>query len=96
MMRVKYVGPNIGVTGLFDGNVYEVSEIVPSENGVLRVVDEDLDNWNWKEDPNWLPGYLYSALEPQDPTKEYEGAKFYIVEDEDGKLAELGLTAEPA
>ena len=42
MMRVKYIGPNIGVDGLFNGGVYEVLE-VDELTGMLRIIDESGD-----------------------------------------------------
>ena len=93
-MKVKYVGPQIGATGLYDGETYNVSEI--EEFGALRVVDEDKDNWNWDNRPDWLPGYLYSPTEPKAFFGEYKGGKFYIVEDdENGSLAKLGVLPLP-
>ena len=38
-MKVKYIGPDIGVDGLFDGNIYQVLE-VDELTGALRIVDE--------------------------------------------------------
>ena len=94
-MRVKYVGPNIGVTGLYDGEVYTVSEICPV-SGALRVVDEDQSNWNYDNDPDWKPGYLYSPTNPR-PTAmpEQSPGTFYIVDDEDGLLAKAGVPPLP-
>ena len=89
-MRIKYIGPDMGATGPRNGGVYDVTEIVDEAAGVIRVVDECLSDFNYDDDPNWLPGYLYSATEP------FEYGKFYIVEDdENGSLAKLGLTPAP-
>lgn len=73
-MRVKYTGPNIGIDGLFDGNVYEVLE-VDEVTGALRVVDESGED------------YLYHPQSPQPIAGKYAGGKFEIVEDdENGSL----------
>ena len=87
-MKVKYVGPNIGVTGLTDGKIYEVVEVDPLI-GALRVIDDDLDDFNFDNDPEWKPGYLYSptAPGPADDPDQPRG-KFLIVEDDErGSLA---------
>ena len=95
MMKVKYIGSNIGVTGLIDGNVYEVSE-VDVVIGALRVIDEDQSNWNYKDDPNWKPGYLYSPTNPRPiAVPEQEPGKFFIVEDENNQLKDIGVLPMP-
>jgi len=95
MMKVKYIGQNIGVTGLYNGEIYEVSE-VDLEAGILRVVDEDQSDWNYDDDPDWKPGYLYSATAPRPvAVREQEPGKFFIVEDEDGQLAKAGVPPLP-
>jgi hypothetical protein len=95
MMRVKYVGKNIGVTGLYGGNTYEVSEI-DEVSGALRVVDEDKSNWNYDNEPDWKPGYLYSPTAPRPLcVPEQAPGKFYIVEDdENGSLAKAGVAKQ--
>ena len=95
MMKVKYIGPNIGVTGLIDGNVYEVSE-VDMVIGALRVVGEDQSDWNYDNDQNWKPGYLYSPTKPRPiAIPEQEPGKFFIVEDENNQLKDIGVLPMP-
>lgn len=69
MMRVKYIGPNIGVDGLFNGGVYEVLE-VDELTGMLRIIDESGED------------YLYSPTKPRPIAGEYAGGRFEIVEDD--------------
>jgi len=95
MMKVKYVGPSIGVTGVYNGKIYEVNEI-DSKGGFLRVIDEDQSDWNYDNDPDWKPGYLYSATAPRPlavPTQ--KPGRFFIVEDEDGQLEKAGVLPLP-
>lgn len=91
-MKVKYLGPMTGVTGLYDGGIYEVTAIREVlGNAMLQVVDEDQSDFNYDDDPNWKPGYLYSPTQPKATCGEYMGGKFYIVEDENGQLAAAGV-----
>ena len=89
----------MGATGPRNGGVYDVTEIVDETAGIIRVVAEDHTDYNYDNDPNWLPGYKYSATNPKlsgSIDKVYSGGKFYIVEDdENGSLAKLGLTPAP-
>lgn len=68
-MRVKYIGPNIGIDGLFDNGVYEVLE-VDEVSGALRIVDESGED------------YLYSPVRPKAFTGKYKGGCFQIIEDD--------------
>lgn len=67
-MKVKYIGPNIGVEGLFDGGIYEVLE-VDELSGAFRLIDESGED------------YLYSPVRPKPLTGKYQGGHFEIVED---------------
>lgn len=69
-MKVKYLGPNIGIDGLFDGNEYDVLS-VDEVTGYLAVVDESGED------------YLYHPKRPQPIAGEYKGGRFEIVEDDD-------------
>ena len=85
MMKVKYKGPNMGATGPRDGGVYEVKEVYNADGKrALALIDENAD----KE------AYWYSATAPTlngGPGVTYAGGRFFIVEDENGQLAEAGL-----
>lgn len=83
-MRVKYIGPDIGATGLTGDNIYEVTEIDPL-TGALRIKDDDpagFDDWD-DEAEGCLPGYLYSPTKPQAACGDYQGGRFEIVEDDE-------------
>jgi hypothetical protein len=74
-MKVKYIGQNIGIDGLFNGGIYEVVE-VDELTGALRIIDESGED------------YLYSPTRPKALCGEYMGGRFEIVEDdENGTLA---------
>ena len=72
-MKVKYIGPDIGIDGLFDGNIYEVVEI-DELSGALRIIDESGED------------YLYDPKKPKAFTGTYKGGKFEIVSDIDDTL----------
>ena len=75
-MKVKYIGPNIGVDGLFNNGIYDVLE-VDELSGAFRIVDESGED------------YLYSPIEPKPIAGEYKGGMFEIVEDDEfGSLNE--------
>ena len=69
-MKVKYIGENIGIDGLFNGNIYEVIEI-EKEIGALRIIDESGED------------YLYSPSKPKSAAGEYKGGKFEVIEDDE-------------
>lgn len=74
-MKVRYIGPDIGIDGLFNNGVYEVLE-VDEISGALRIIDESGED------------YLYSPIRPKSLGGEYKGGRFEIVEDdENGSLA---------
>ena len=80
-MKVKYIGPDIGATGLTNGKIYVVSEI-DELTGALRILDDDpmgFDDW----DLDCPPGYLYSPVRPKALNGEYKGGKFEIIEDDE-------------
>lgn len=72
-MTVRYIGPNIGIDGLFNGNTYEVVEI-DELSGALRIVDESGED------------YLYDPKKPRPIACEYQDGRFEIVTDRDGQL----------
>lgn len=69
-MKVKYIGPNIGIDGLFDGGVYEVLRI-DELSGAFRLIDESGED------------YLYSPVKPKPLSGKYQGGRFEIVEDDE-------------
>lgn len=69
-MKVRYIGPDIGVDGLVNGKEYQVLG-VDSLSGYLEVVDESGED------------YLYHPKKPQAIAGEYKGGKFEIVEDDE-------------
>lgn len=76
MMRVKYVGPDIGVDGLKNNGVYEVIA-VDEFTSMLRIIDESGED------------YLYSPNKPKAIASSYEGGKFEIVSDPDNVLSDI-------
>lgn len=70
-MKVKYIGPRIGATGLDPDGIYEVLE-VDELTGALRIIDESREPC----------GYLYSPIKPQALCGKYQGGRFEIVEDD--------------
>ncbi len=78
-MKVRYIGPDIGIDGLFNGHVYDVLR-VDELTGYLAVVDESGED------------YLYHPQKPQAIAWRYEGGRFEIVEDDElGTLHEAIL-----
>ena len=76
-MKVRYLGPDIGIDGLFNGGGYEVIEYEEGI-GALRIIDESGED------------YLYSPKRPKPLALDYQGGKFEIVEDdENGTLAKI-------
>lgn len=69
-MKVKYIGPDIGIDGLFNNGIYEVLN-VDELTGYLAVVDESGED------------YLYHPKKPQAIADKYYGGIFEIVEDDD-------------
>lgn len=69
MMKVKYVGADIGIDGLKNNGIYEVLEI-DELTGMLRIVDESGEE------------YLYSPTKPKAVAGSYNGGKFEIIEDD--------------
>lgn len=80
-MKVKYIGPNIGVDGLFNNGVYEVVEI-DETSGLLRIIDESGDD------------YLYSPTKPQAIAGEYKGGRFEVVEDDKDRNLSKAIAGE--
>nr|DAG16918.1 MAG TPA: hypothetical protein [Caudoviricetes sp.] len=84
-MKVKYKGPNMGATGPQNDGVYEVTKVYRT-NGkwALALIDENADG----------EAYQYSATAPTlngGPGITYAEGRFYIVEDENGRLAQAGV-----
>lgn len=71
-MKVKYIGPNIGIDGLIDGHIYDVLCVDPL-TGYLSVIDESGED------------YLYHPKKPQAIAGNYGGGRFEIVEDDENK-----------
>lgn len=69
-MKVRYVGPRIGVDGLRDNGIYDVLA-VDDLTGYLSVVDESGED------------YLYHPVKPQPIAGTYKGGRFEIIEDDD-------------
>jgi hypothetical protein len=69
-MKVRYLGPDIGVDGLVNGHEYEVL-CVDQLSGYLSVIDESGED------------YLYHPQKPQAIAADYEGGRFEIVEDDE-------------
>ncbi len=77
-MKVKYIGPDIGVDGLFNGNIYEVI-CVDELTGYLSIIDESGED------------YLYHPQRPQPIAGEYQGGYFEIVEDNEEKCLKKAI-----
>lgn len=69
-MKVRYLGPDIGVDGLVNGKEYEVVS-VNEFCGYLAVIDESGED------------YLYHPKRPQAICGEYRGGRFEIVTDDE-------------
>lgn len=67
--KVRYLGPDLGVDGLFNNNIYKVVEI-DALSGALRILDESGED------------YLYSPVKPKLLSDKYQGGKFIVVEDD--------------
>ena len=72
-MKVRYVGPDIGIDGLKNNKIYTVLE-VDELTGYFRIIDESGED------------YLYHPNEPQAIAGEYQGGHFEIVEDKNDVL----------
>jgi hypothetical protein len=89
-MKVKDIGESFGAFGLTDGEVYECTE-VDELTGALRIVT-DPNDWNYNNDPDWKPGYLFSSVNPRPFSGQSPGGRFEIVEDDEkGTLAKAIL-----
>jgi hypothetical protein len=91
-MKLLYRGESFGVAGLTDGKEYVCLGV---EGGgdfgpMLRVVDDDEDDWNYDSRPDWLPGYLYSPVNPGPLDGNLRGGVWEVVEDDEyGTLAKV-------
>lgn len=80
-MKVRYVGENIGVDGLVNGNSYEVIEL-EREFGAIRLIDESGED------------YLYSLSKPKSAAGEYKGGKFEVIEDDEKNSIQRALNGD--
>ena len=67
-MKVRYVGPDLGVTSLTNNKIYECIGV---EGDYLRIIDND------EED------YIYPAKNPYMPMYPEIRGKFEIIEDDE-------------
>lgn len=77
-MKVRYVGESFGIVQLTNGKVYECTE-VDEVSGMLRIIDDE----GPEENPGYLPGYLYSPINPRPLDGSGPGGKWEIVEDDE-------------
>jgi hypothetical protein len=82
-MKVKFIGESFDAAGPTDGKIYECLGV---EDGgdfgpLLRIIDDDLDDWNYDDSPDWKPGYLYSPFNPAPLDGSSPGGIWEIVED---------------
>lgn len=77
VLKVKYLGPNIGVTMLTNDKIYEVLGI---ECGMLRIRDDDPDDET---------GYLYDLINPGTIDGKITGKFIIIEDDEKGTLGKI-------
>ena len=77
-MKVRYCGPNIGIDGLRDKQIYEVL-FVDGITGYLSVVDESGED------------YLYHPRKPQAIAGEYKGGRFEIIEDSPDEMLKKAI-----
>lgn len=78
-MIVKYLGPDIGIDGLFDQKEYAVIEIDPF-SGMLRILDESGED------------YLYHPTRPKAFAGEYKGGKFEMIQDDSNQSLQKAMS----
>ena len=81
-MEVRYIGSTFGVAGLTNGRAYECLE-ADGQARMLRIIDDDMDDWNYDDNPDWKPGYLYSAVHPSPSDGSSSGGHWEIIEDDE-------------
>lgn len=89
-MRLRYIGPSFD--DIENGKVYECLGVEDAGDfgEMLRIVDDDLDDWNYDDNPNWKPGYLYSPTRPAPLTGGQPAGRWEVVEDDEkGTLAAI-------
>ena len=93
-MRVRYIGESFEGNCLTNGKVYECVGVEGAEDFggllMLRIIDDDLDDWNYDSRPDWKQGYLYSPYNPAPLNGSSPGGYWEIVEDdENGTLKKI-------
>ena len=73
MIKLRYIGQNIGISGLTNGKVYECIEI--HFMGFLRIIDDSGED------------YLYSDIAPAPATGGQPPGRWEIVEDSKDEFA---------
>ena len=81
-MKLRYVGPSFD--DMENGKVYECLGIEDAGDlgKMLRIIDDDQDDWNYANDPEWKPGYLYSPFYPAPLAGGQPAGRWEIVEDD--------------
>lgn len=69
-MKVMYIGPSFGVTGLTNGKIYECLGV---EFGNLRIIDDSDED------------YLYSPIKPGPLDGSHLKGKWRIIEDDENE-----------
>ncbi|MGI6169326.1 MAG: hypothetical protein ACOYI4_06415 [Christensenellales bacterium] len=90
-MKLRYIGESF-IVGLTDGKTYDCLAIEDGGDfgSMLRIIDDDEDNWNYDDSPDWKPGYLYSPINPAPLDMSSPGGRWEIVEDdENGSLSKI-------
>jgi hypothetical protein len=95
-VKIRYVGESFGISGLTNGAVYECLGV---EDGgdlgpMLRIVDDDANDWNYDNRPDWQPGYLFPANNPRPLDGSSPGGRWEIVEDDDRGTMEKAMSLQ--
>lgn len=77
-MKLKYIGESFGAVSLTNGEIYECIGIEEFPDGFdLRIIDDSGED------------YIYDPINPAPFDMSSKGGRWEIIEDPDGKLAEL-------